>query len=57
MTIGVAMMVGTVVGTVTAVWVDSNCTIPVRVTLGIVAALLVVVGVAVLVQSHIVSWW
>lgn len=57
MTIGVAMMVGTVVGTVTAVWVYSNCTIPVRVALGIVAALLVVVGVAVLVQSHIVSWW
>lgn len=53
MTIGVAMMVGTV----TAVWVDSNCTIPVRVALGIVATLLVVVGVAVLVQSHIVSWW
>ena len=57
MTIGVVVGVAMMIGTVTAVWVDSNCTIPVRVALGIVAALLVVVGVAVLVQSHIVSWW
>ena len=57
MTIGVVVGVAMMTGTVIAVWVDSNCTIPVRVALGIVAALLVVVGVAVLVQSHIVSWW
>ena len=57
MTIGVVVGVAMMIGTVTAVWVYSNCTLPVLVALGIVAALLVVVCVAVLVQSHIVSWW